>query len=216
MGLGLAIDLLGAALAPPRCAVCGARSTAAEPLCGRCDRRLLAAPSGSAHLAGIGRVVWAAPYEGAARELVTALKFGARLGLAEVAAGRIAAALAGGPSDLTIVPVPAASARRRRRGYDPAELIANRLARRLGLAVSPALGRVDGARQVGRRRSERVRSPPSVRAMGAVPAAALLVDDVLTTGATLRACAAALAGSGCSEVRAAVFARALGHRCTPA
>jgi predicted amidophosphoribosyltransferase len=160
-------------------------------------------------MAGVGPVQWAAPYEGRARELVTALKFGRRLALADLAARAIAAALAAKPAEFTIVPVPAAPARRRARGYDPAELIARRLATRLELSLEAALARADGPRQVGRPRTERLGAPPSVRPVAAVPARVLLVDDVLTTGATLRACAGALSRAGCSQVRAAVFARAL-------
>ncbi|MQA75170.1 MAG: hypothetical protein GEU88_12635, partial [Solirubrobacterales bacterium] len=130
MGLLAAIDLLGGALAPPRCSVCGGLCSAGATACERCDRRLLSAAAGSAPLAGVGRVDWAAPYEGAPRELVAALKFGGRTGLAALAARGIAAALAPGLEAFTVVPVPAAPARRRARGYDPAELIARRLAAR--------------------------------------------------------------------------------------
>ena len=106
--------------------------------------------------------------------------------------------------------MPAAPIRRRRRGYDPAELIAVEVASQLGLAIEAPLRRADNRRQVGRPRRERVASPPRVCARRAAPPRALLVDDVLTTGATLSACATALRAAGSTEVRASVFAHALG------
>jgi predicted amidophosphoribosyltransferase len=111
-------------------------------------------------------------------------------------------------ADLAVVPVPASPLRIRRRGFDPAELIAAALARELGLVLAPCLRRRHGPRQGGRPRAARLEAPPRVRAMAPVPRRALIVDDVLTTGATVGACAAALRSAGCAEVEAAVFARA--------
>jgi predicted amidophosphoribosyltransferase len=204
-----AIRLLGDLIAPPRCATCGAACAPGKPVCQPCAASINAARPGSAMLTGVGPIVWAAPYEGVARELVSALKFRGGLALAAVAATAIAAAL---PElrGWSVVAVPAAPARRRWRGFDPAESIALALARQQALEVLPVLARADGPRQVGRRRADRLRSPPCVRALGPAPARALLLDDVLTTGATLAACARALRATRCAEVRAAVFARALG------
>ena len=148
----------------------------------------------------------AAPYEGVARELVAALKFRARLPLAG-RAGEVIAARA--PADLlqgAIVPV-----RPRRRagdgvGFDAAEAIAAALSAETGLPMAPCLRRSQGRRQVGRPRSERLAAPPRVRLAGRPPVAAVLVDDVVTTGATLGACALALRAGGCGRVVALTFA----------
>lgn len=197
-------------LVPPRCAACAAATDATATLCAGCRHELATARAGAAPLAGVGRVFWAARYEGAARDLVAGLKFGGRLALADVAAERIVAALPGDLDQVAVVPVPPAPLRLRRRGFDPADLIAAAVAVRLGAPLEPVLKRRGGPRQVGRRRSERVGSPPRVRGTGCPPYPALLVDDVLTTGSTLRACARALRAAGATDVSAAVFARALG------
>jgi predicted amidophosphoribosyltransferase len=108
--------------------------------------------------------------------------------------------------------VPPSPLRLRRRGFDPADLIASALAAELGLPLRRCLVRRHGPRQVGRSRAERLGDPPAIRCRAEAPEAAVIVDDVLTTGATIRACDTALRVRGCREVAAAVFTRALGGR----
>ncbi|HEX2128243.1 MAG TPA: hypothetical protein VHF58_03395 [Solirubrobacterales bacterium] len=197
---------------PPRCAVCGAACEPAETVCGHCRGALSPRRSGRSHAGGVP-VVWAAPYEGAARELVASLKFRGRLDLARLAGACVAEAVerAGtDPGGRAVVPVPAAPLRRRRRGFDPGELIAAAAADALALPLVPCLTRRSGRRQVGRRRKVRLTEPPRVRVATEPPRAALVIDDVLTTGATIGACATALRGAGCLDIAAAVFAHALG------
>ena len=124
-------------------------------------------------------------------------------------AARIAVLAPPGALSGTLVPVPPAPLRLRWRGFDPAAEISLGLARRTGLPVSECLGRRGLRRQVGRPRSERVARPPRVEARFEVPASAVLVDDVLTTGATLASCAAALRRSGTGSGTAVTFARRL-------
>ena len=195
-----------ALIAPPACSVCGDGCEVRRRLCERCERAHRGpAPVGSA-VRGIVETWAAAPYDGAARQLVGALKFRARVGLADDAASLIAVRVPSLLAAGTIVPVPPAPARRRRRGFDAAEAIAAALARQCGLPMAPCLTRSESARQVGRRRAERLADPPRVSAASSVPSEVVLVDDVMTTGATLAACSLALRGAGASRVVAVTFA----------
>jgi predicted amidophosphoribosyltransferase len=112
------------------------------------------------------------------------------------------------------VPVPLHPDRRRRRGFNQAEAIATALGDRCGLQVSDCLRRAGpGRRQVGRDRGARLSGPAGTIAVRtrASPPRAILVDDVVTTGATLGACARALRAAGTVEVGAIVVARTPGR-----
>ncbi len=195
-------ELLGLVV-PPRCALCARECRLREQLCGECESALGRLAPCSTAIPGLDASWSAAPYEGVARDLVVALKFGARLPLARRAGAVIAARAPAGLLEGTIVPVPPAPARRRWRGFDAAEAIAAALSAETGLPLSPCLRRSQGRRQVGRPRSERLAAPPQVRLAGPPPATAVLVDDVVTTGATLGACARALRSGGCGRSRGA-------------
>jgi ComF family protein len=203
-------------LAPPLCVCCGCAASLHQPLCRACldDLRWLSFEQPP----GAGVPVWAAvSYEGPARALVRALKFRGAVGLVDAMAAQMAAnAPPGLLEGRSLVPVPLHPARRRRRGFNQAEQLAVRLARRAGLALSDCLERsAGGARssQVGRGREERLRAVEGIRmrAGAAVPLRVLLVDDVVTTGSTLAACAAALERAGVREVGAVVYARTPGR-----
>jgi predicted amidophosphoribosyltransferase len=162
--------------------------------------------------------VWApVAYSGPARDLVRALKFSAARGVADAMAAQIRA---NAPRDLleaiprpALVPVPLHPRRLRARGYNQAAVIAAALARRSGLEVADCLVRSGSPlTQVGRHRAERRSGPAgSISAQAPPSGPALLVDDVATTGATLAACAGALASRGCLDVAGVTFARTLGR-----
>lgn len=193
---------------PPRCAACGLPCPADETVCGACERELAAAtPIVEPGPSGVDLAVAACAFDGVARAVAHGLKFGRRLALAEVAARAIARACPESELRGSVVPVPAAGWRWRWRGFDPAEEIALALARLARLPYRPCLRRGGGSRQVGRHRSERLADPPRVWAPGPVPAEALLIDDVHTTGATLDACGEALRAGGCGRVVALTLAR---------
>lgn len=199
-----------ATIAPPLCACCGRPCRPQAVLCSRCRRRLAAAePFLGAGPQGLDRVWSSASHEGVARALVVALKFRHLLPVAELMADRIQWLAPAHMLSGTVVAVPPAAGRLRRRGFDPAGELAAALAERLGAPLCPCLRRRGSGRQVGRRRAERLGRPPRIEALGAVPASVLLVDDVLTTGATLSACAQALRAAGARRVVAVTFARRL-------
>jgi predicted amidophosphoribosyltransferase len=156
---------------------------------------------------GVDRVWSSAPHEGVARAMVGALKFRRLLPVAEVMAERmqwlVPDHLLGG----AVVSVPAASARQRRRGFDPAGELAAALAARLGTEPVACLARLGSGHQVGRRRAERIGHPPQIEPITEAPRSVLLIDDVLTTGATLTSCAAALRSAGAKRVVALTFTR---------
>lgn len=210
---GAIASLVATLLAPPCCAACGRPASAGDTLCDRCDAEL---GRGAGRWLRVDAVdaAWAARgYEGVARELVAAVKFRRLLPAIGVLADLIAAEAPDGLLDGALVPVPADPLRRVWRGFDPADLLAHRLATRTEVPLRGCLRRVHGGRQVGRSRGERLSSPPRVRAAGGAPERTVLVDDVVTTGATMEACARALRAAGAEEVHAVAFAasgRALG------
>ena len=206
--LGAGIAWTWALLAPPRCGICGGPSAPTLPLCPSCERALAGRSPPPPRIPGVDLAWSALPYEGAARSLVVAIKFARRVGLAAVAAEAIVRSAPPGLLGGTLVPVPPAPLRSRLRGFDPAEELALALAARTSAPLLACLARREGPRQVGRARAARLADPPRVRAIGRVPDDAVLVDDVLTTGATLGACARALRAAGAGRIFAVTFARA--------
>jgi predicted amidophosphoribosyltransferase len=198
-------------LAPALCWSCRAPAAPGAPLCRGCRRALRFLAREPVALCGLP--VWAPlAYEGPAGDLVKALKFhGARAVAAEMAALIVAGApehfLAG-----ALVPVPLHPGRRRTRAFNQAEAIAAEIAARTGLRLAGCLSRAGSVqRQVGRGRAARLAGPAGEIRAETGPRIAILVDDVVTTGGTLAACAAALRAAGAREVRAVAFARTGGR-----
>ena len=200
-------------LAPPLCWGC-LRYARDGPLCRGCRAGLAWLAPELVPVAGVALFAPLA-YERAARAMVRALKFRGALGVADPMAAQMAANAPPGLLDgATLVPVPLHPARLRRRGFNQAERLASALARRTGLAVSDCLERSGSARpQVGRGRAQRLRGiEGAVRVRpGVAPPDALLVDDVVTTGATLAACAAAARDAGTVRIAAIAYARTPGR-----
>jgi ComF family protein len=117
-------------------------------------------------------------------------------------------------ADAVLVPVPLHPRRRRQRGFNQSALLARALGARTGLPVVEALRRrrdtdaQTGLSAAARRANVRgafvARVPPALLRGRPV----VMVDDVVTTGATATACARALAGAGADEIRLLTLARA--------
>lgn len=110
-----------------------------------------------------------------------------------------------------LVPVPVHAARRRQRGYNQAELLAVELARLTGLPVADVLVRHrPTTRQHGlgwAARLHNLRGALGIRLGARPPPVAILVDDILTTSATLEACAEILRSHGTNRVFGFAIAR---------
>ena len=220
--MGSLLDLLF----PPRCASCGG---AGWPLCSGCTERVgvITAPwcercgrpweqpvSSCADCPPPSISAARAPfvYEGPLARAIRGMKFsgwhavGPHLagGMAEVAADLL-------PADV-VTWVPLSGRRRARRGFDQAEVLARAVAERLDRPVRRLVARARDTRAQARLTGpERRRAlGDAFAARGPVAGRVLLIDDVLTTGATASACARALRRTGARRVTVLTAARSLG------
>lgn len=153
-------------------------------------------------------------YQAVVRDLVRGLKYRGMTAIAETMAGLLAeAALEFDLEADVVVPVPLSGLRQRSRGYNQASELAKHLARELDAPMRPrALERIRHTAPQTRSASAVERARNVQGAFRCEDAAVqgnriLLVDDVTTTGATLRASAEALKHGGASEVWCLTFAR---------
>jgi ComF family protein len=185
------------------CLRCAAPLPPPDTVCGRCQRR----PPPLAEVRAA--FLYADPVD----RLLPRLKFHRDLAAGRLLADGMAQAFAGAGRPDALLPVPLHPARLRRRGYDQALELARPLGQALGLPLRPgvlvrirataAQSRLDAAQ---RRRN--LRGAFAVAPAAALPAHVALVDDVMTTGATLHAAAVALRRAGVARVDAWVCARA--------
>lgn len=209
-------------LAPHYCIGCGQEDTILCDACRMAELRLVASRcyvckkltrdhavcSNCKHHGPLRNVWVGAEYSDAAKTLVHRMKFERARAATVPAARQLTEAVP--IMEAVVVPVPTATSRRRQRGYDQSVLIARQFARQRGLPYQELLIRNGQARQVGTSRSERVRQAESFfthKKVTELPEAVLLIDDVLTTGATLQAAARCLRQAGVRRIYAAVFAQ---------
>jgi len=233
----LVVEPLLAAVFPSRCPACAGlvERPLAGPLCDRCWRGLprhhgascrCGVPLPGPRAAACGRCrrgltpfdagASLGPYDGALRSLIHELKYRGRLRVAD----RLAEVLLTQPNvlalltpDAVLVPVPLHPRRRRERGFNQAERLARQLAARTGHRVveTALVRRRDTPSQAGLSATNRRRNVMGafvVRRRGRIAGRpVVLVDDVMTTGATVRACAEALRAAGAIQVRVLTLAR---------
>lgn len=215
-----------ALLAPHDCIGCSAEGSL---VCRRCERSLepaeqrcyrchmLTAQSQTClecrSVSPLRAVYATTRYTGIAKDLVWKLKFGRAKAAADDIGRMVAFRMSTRSTrDMIITYVPTANSRVRQRGYDQAALIAAVVARRLSVPCYPLLSRAHDRKQVGADRTTRTTQLQAafrpIKRRHLYGARVLLIDDVVTTGATLEAAAAALIAGGAKSVDAAVFAQA--------
>ena len=107
---------------------------------------------------------------------------------------------------------PTVGLRRRKRGVDQAELLARHVGRELGVPCHELLIRVNTESQTGKSRAERLAHPQFRARAPQNTMSVVIIDDVITTGATLRAAALALRQVGVLDVYCVAVAKTRGHR----
>lgn len=188
------------------CAVCADPGVGTDTICARCH----------AHRPAFDHAFAPYRYEFPLVELVHRLKYGGQIALGRILGTLLGRRMAerGPPGVEALVPVPLHAAREARRGYNQAGEIARFAG---GILALPVLDRI--ALRT-RATEEQAALPASVRRVnvsgafdalaGCVPSSVAIVDDVLTTGSTADALAAALKRAGCRRVEAWAVARAAG------
>jgi predicted amidophosphoribosyltransferase len=176
-------------------------------LCRRCRFSLASVPRAGAP-AGVRAAL---PFDGVARQMVLQLKYGNRRSAARHLAALMVhrlrlAANATGPDARVdgrvdvVTWAPTSAHRAGARGFDQAELLARAVARELGVPCRRLLYRSHGPAQTGRSRAERLHGPVFRARQPRRGLRVLVVDDVVTTGATLLAARDALLGAGVADV----------------
>jgi ComF family protein len=207
----LLFEAAALALAPERCAACDEPVRMLTVFCPACVRTVVRAPAPSS-------TVLVAPflYGGALATAITRFKYQRRPDLARPLSALLARAVSVLAKDApdVVVPVPLHPSRLAERGYNQAALLARPVARALGARFGPlALARTrETEKQAVLDREARLQNLAGAFLVRAARDVAikrvLLVDDVRTTGATLRACEDALTAAGASTVTCAVLALA--------
>lgn len=212
------LDFLGALLSPERCAACDEPVPSLHAFCACCAVSVDPADFVSVVPIPVAEV---GAFGGALARAIHRLKYEQRPELARPLGDLMARAASrlDGSFDL-VIPVPLAPARLRERGYNQAALLGNRIARHLRVAHAPvALRRtVETGQLAHQNKNDRRRSIQGAFVCEGVVRgrSVLLVDDVLTSGATLGACIDALQDQGVGRIAACVAARVERYQEAPA
>jgi ComF family protein len=185
---------------PAACLLC---SNEPKIICDACyDRALTPLPPGD--------IEAVTAYDDIGKELIRRFKFEGDQEAGRLCARYMAEVIRADDYDV-VVAATTTPARRRQRGYDQAELLGREIARRIGRPYVRALVRVKNTHQIGKGRLERLSQSEGLYVvinMAKISSKrVLLVDDVTTTGATLRSAAASLHAAGATRVYCLAFAR---------
>ncbi|WP_295816673.1 ComF family protein [uncultured Deinococcus sp.] len=199
-------------LLPQPCPGCGAQLGAERGLCPACRAGLRPRVDSHSPLRGRAQphLITLGEYRGVHRRAVRALKFGGARDLAGVLGEALAAGVPQDWNVRAVVPVPLHASRQRQRGFNQAALLGSVVAVQLGVPCVDALIRTRATGQQAKQHAaqrDHMDGAFALRPGVLPPGAVLIVDDVLTTGATLNACQEVVLGSGVPEVYAAVVAR---------
>lgn len=156
--------------------------------------------------------VWVAhDYESHAKLLIRLLKYERAKAACIPVAKQITDTLPYLPSSVLVTHLPTATSRQRKRGYDQSELIARAVAKQSGASYKRLLERVGQTRQVGASRKQRIAQAEGMFRLDTVldieGKTIVIIDDILTTGASLNAAAMLLKQAGAHQVNAAIFAQ---------
>lgn len=218
------LDKLMAIIAPYTCIVCGAEGSllcdwcspdAIPPVPSRCYSCYAVSQDSAVCRACRPRTrlqnVWVrSDYTAHAKELIYRLKFERTKQAARVVAELLDEAIPYLPPDVVVTYIPTATSRVRQRGYDQTRLIAVHFAQLRKLQLQTLLVRHGQTRQVRATKAQRARQAQtsySLRDVSRLPATVLVIDDILTTGATLEAAGTLLKQAGAKHVYGAVFAQ---------
>jgi len=177
------------------CVACQDRS---GPVCPSCQATLMR--PGPMEIAGLDACRVRFRFDGAAKSIIAALKYRRQRRLARWLAAASHELVPRAADALTWMP--STPERRRSRGYDQAQELARELSRRTGVPLIELLHRSPAdARQTGLSRAER-QAGPTLSPAGRAPQFVVVVDDVVTTGSSMRSAASTLRSGGAQRVAA--------------
>lgn len=203
------LELIGDLLSPPTCPACREPLGARSIFCPDCARQVIPLPAWNAGV--FSAVEWGGPV----KEAIVRLKYGREISVGRPLGHLLRAAVSGTSIGVdAVAPVPLHPRRLAERGFNQCTLLARAVSRQLAVPLETGRLRrvVSTAPQAGKSGVERRASLAGAFVAAGVRGRVIaLVDDVVTTGATLSAAARALEDAGARDVVRIALARATGH-----